>query len=151
NLTLRVNPALAAAPTASMTSVAVGETIAFAAGASGGSFPYLYSWEFGDGGASPSAAPAHAFATAGTYAVRLWVNDSAGGSIARTLQIHVGSGSSPNGPAGEGPGGPSLAWYALGAGVAVVVVAAVVLGIVRGRRGSRRPPTAPPTPPGANG
>ncbi|HTT35921.1 MAG TPA: PKD domain-containing protein, partial [Thermoplasmata archaeon] len=47
NLTLRVNPALAAAPTASMTSVAVGETIAFAAGASGGSFPYLYSWEFG--------------------------------------------------------------------------------------------------------
>src|SRR5439155_26636867 len=40
---------------------------------------FRYAWDFGDGSTSTQAAPAHAYATPGSYAVKLTVTDKDGG------------------------------------------------------------------------
>lgn len=51
-------------------------------------------WEFGDGTTSTATNPSHAYATAGTYQVRLTVTDNRGASASRTQQVTVSSGGS---------------------------------------------------------
>src|SRR3954454_7423642 len=46
-------------------------------------------WEFGDGGTAAGAAPAHAYAEAGTYDVNLTATDEHGGSFTRTHRVTV--------------------------------------------------------------
>ena len=49
-----------------------------------------YSWNFGDGSAiAQGVAPIHAFATAGTYAVKLTVTDAAGNSATASRTVTV--------------------------------------------------------------
>ncbi|HMB45596.1 MAG TPA: PKD domain-containing protein [Candidatus Methanoperedens sp.] len=55
-----------------------GVLINFIGSASGGSAPYLYKWNFGDGGTSSLANPAHAYTTPGPYTATLTVKDNAG-------------------------------------------------------------------------
>jgi hypothetical protein len=56
-------------------------TVGFSASASGGTPPYAYQWDFGDGSpGSPDREPVHTYAAAGEYAVTLAVGDSAGGA-----------------------------------------------------------------------
>jgi YD repeat-containing protein len=52
-----------------------------------------YSWNFGDGGSSPSAAPTHAYTTIGTYTATLTVTDNLGaqGSASTTVTISASS------------------------------------------------------------
>ncbi len=52
----------------------------FTGSASGGTPPYSYSWDFGDGASSSSQNPAHTYAAAGTYPVSLTVTDSSSDS-----------------------------------------------------------------------
>ncbi|MBD0741464.1 hypothetical protein BG418_08170 [Streptomyces sp. CBMA152] len=50
----------------------------FTGSASGGTAPYHYSWDFGDGSAANTAQnPTHTYSTAGTYTATLTVTDSA--------------------------------------------------------------------------
>lgn len=42
---------------------------------------HTYSWDFGDGGSSTSFSPSHQYATAGTYIVKLTVNDGTCSSV----------------------------------------------------------------------
>ena len=56
-----------------------GETILFEDSTSGGTPPYSYSWDFGDGaGTSTSDHPSYLYGEPGTYTVILSVTDSAG-------------------------------------------------------------------------
>ena len=61
----------------------------FAAVLSGGTPPFAYSWQFGDGGASLLSNPSHTFATAGTFHAVVWVNDSGGLSEGGTAVVTV--------------------------------------------------------------
>jgi PKD repeat protein len=89
SVTVTVNPALTATPIASPTVVDVGTPVEFSSEAAGGTGPLTYAWLWDDGSSSASAAPSHAFATAGTFIVHVWVNDSSIGVVARTITITV--------------------------------------------------------------
>ncbi len=49
-----------------------------------------YSWDFGDGGSSSSAAPAHTYAVEGRHAVTLTVTNKDGASDSQTLEVQAG-------------------------------------------------------------
>lgn len=53
-----------------------GDVVAFSAAASGGTPPYDYSWDFGDGGIGVGPNPSHAYTIADTYDVTLTVSDA---------------------------------------------------------------------------
>jgi len=56
--------------------------VSFTALTSGGSAPYAYDWNFGDGSAHSAVQnPSHAFVSAGVYTVQLTVSDNRGGAV----------------------------------------------------------------------
>ncbi|MCI4357701.1 MAG: PKD domain-containing protein [Thermoplasmata archaeon] len=116
---------------------AAGHPDPFYANVSGGTAPFFFAWQFGEGGSSAGAAPAHVFAQPGTYSVTVWVNDSGGGAVKGSISVSVSpapSGSSSSGAAG---GPPVWYWPALIGLILAGAVGAVVLAR------SRRPPAAP--------
>ena len=60
---------------------------------SDGSIPMRW-WTFGDGGAAPGRTPTHTFAAAGTYKVKLSIqdNDGAKASFTKTVTVAVTQG-----------------------------------------------------------
>ena len=68
---LHINNGPDAAFTADNSTVSVGQPVQFTAAQAASS----YAWDFGDGGTSAEAGPAHAWAAAGTYTVTLGVSD----------------------------------------------------------------------------
>ena len=58
--------------------------------------PLSYSWDFGDGGTSSAAAPAHTYSAPGDYTARLTVSDGLGGSSTATTEISVRDNPPPN-------------------------------------------------------
>lgn len=58
--------------------------------ASTGAAPLSYSWNFGDGATDTAASPAHSYAAAGTYSVKLVVsgNNNAKDSFTKTVTVH---------------------------------------------------------------
>ncbi|MDE1821296.1 MAG: PKD domain-containing protein [Euryarchaeota archaeon] len=71
-----------------------GTAVGFNGTANGGVPPYLWSWTFGDGSASTSENPLHAYSNGGTYSVTLTVRDHAGGSATSGRSINITSGTS---------------------------------------------------------
>jgi len=59
-------------------SACLGETVAFDASGSSASGPATYKWDFGDGSLAEGAQGTHAYEKAGTYRVRLWIDDGKG-------------------------------------------------------------------------
>ena len=57
---------------------------------------HTYAWDFGDGAASTSENPSHAYETAGTESVTLTVTDAAGETDALTAQVRVNAPPSPS-------------------------------------------------------
>jgi PKD repeat protein len=97
------NP-LAATASGTPTSGQIPLTVAFTGAASGGTPPYSYSWNFGDGTATSTAQnPSHVYNTAGTFTATLTVTDSA--APAHTATATVGVTASPI--AGTPPGAPT--------------------------------------------
>jgi len=66
-----------------------GDPVAFAASGSGGTPPYAFSWDFGDGGTASGMFANHVFSAEGTYTVTLSVTDAASGLdiVARSVQV----------------------------------------------------------------
>src|SRR5205809_512442 len=60
----------------SPSSPTVGQSVSFTPSVSGGTAPYTYAWDFGDGGTSTAANPNHTYSTAGSFTVKLTVTDS---------------------------------------------------------------------------
>lgn len=61
-------------------------TVAFAGSASGGTPPYSYRWNFGDGGTSTLQNPTHLYSSVGSYVVILTVS---GGSSAKSNPVNI--------------------------------------------------------------
>src|SRR6266496_4339755 len=67
------------------TSPSAGQTLSLTGSASGGTTPYSYSWNFGDGATSSGQTTSHAYTSAGTYSITLTVTDA--GSPKQTAMI----------------------------------------------------------------
>src|SRR4029077_4479429 len=76
--TVNVAPALSAASTASATSGTAPLATTFTGTASGGSAPFSYAWNFGDGNSAATQNPSHTFAGPGTFSVTLTISDANG-------------------------------------------------------------------------
>jgi PKD repeat protein len=111
------NP-LAASASAVPTSGQVPLSVAFTGSATGGTPPYHYSWNFGDGSTSTSQNPSHTYNAAGTYTATLTVTDSASPAHSAASSVTItGSpiaGTAPGAPTGltasGGTGQVSLSW-----------------------------------------
>ncbi|MGW4527521.1 PKD domain-containing protein [Amycolatopsis sp. NPDC004378] len=68
-------------------------TVSFTGSATGGSAPYAYSWNFGDGSAASTAQnPSHTYNAAGNYTATLTVTDSASPPHTATSSVAVAVG-----------------------------------------------------------
>lgn len=79
------------------------EKVEFRADVEGGTRPYSYEWDFGDGETGSTASPTHDYKTAGRYDVSLKVTDDEGNSdtVTRDDYIVVSSGWSAGSAAGD--------------------------------------------------
>jgi PKD repeat protein len=64
-------------------------TVSFAARAGGGSAPYTFLWDFGDGTADTVQNPTHTYVAAGTYPVVVKVTDAKGVGATATVSVTV--------------------------------------------------------------
>ena len=62
-------------------------TVAFSAAASGGTAPYTYSWDFGDGKSGTGSTTQHSYSGLGPYTVILTAMDSTGATALDTLSV----------------------------------------------------------------
>ena len=112
-----------------------GVTVTFTTTVTGGTPPYSYHWDFGDGGQSNATNPTHTFPTNGTYAVSVTVTDARGQVVTRTFEFTVPPHSSPP------PSGIGLTPFVLAAAIAVAVISAALW--LNERRRGRTPPGPP--------
>ena len=63
----------------------------FEANASGGTTPYTYAWNFGDGDTSTSENPSHTYDYAASYVVTLVVTDDVGDTVTKILSVTASS------------------------------------------------------------
>jgi len=65
-----------------------GDTVTFVASANGGTGPYSFAWDFGDGSVDSGPSTTHVY-VAGAYTVTLIVTDSGGGtfSVSKTVTV----------------------------------------------------------------
>jgi YVTN family beta-propeller protein len=139
--TLLVNPALSGNLSASPGTGSAGATVWFTARAGGGSGSYEFAWAFGDGASASGPLEAHVYADAGSYTVRLWINDTANGSLEEERIVAISA------PAtSPAPGLPGTAFLALFGGTAAAAMA-LVLAVVLGRRRRRGRASVPVEPP----
>lgn len=113
-----------------------GVTVTFSASATGGTPPYTFAWDFGDGGRGTGASVTHTYSSWGTYTVTVTVRDAQGQTVAHAYQVPiVGNSGPPPTPFYLTP----LGLVVLGA--AVVAVAGAAFAIARRRRRRTPPPT----------
>jgi len=136
NVTATPDP-LAASASASPSTGQAPLTVAFTGSASGGTPPYTYSWNFGDGHSSLDQACSHTYYVTGNYTVILTVTDGASASGTSSVTVAVGtvsafslSLSSQTGAPAPGQGGttdpgPGTHSFSVGANVQLKSIANV--------------------------
>lgn len=147
NLSVIVNPHLAAALKLSTNSTLTGHAVTFTVTVSGGTAPFTYQYTGLPAGCSPTNRSSITCSptTVGVYPVVVEVSDADGASTSATTQLAVSS----SGSTGSNTGG--LSTTDLLVIVAIVVIAAIaVIGLAMRRRapaasmGVARPPPSPP-------
>jgi PKD repeat protein len=73
----------------SPSSPAVGQSVSFTSSVSGGTAPYTYAWDFGDGSTSAAASPSHTYSAAGSFTVKLTVTDSSSPPMSQSASHDV--------------------------------------------------------------
>ncbi len=89
--TMVVNPAGNVTIALSKPIIDVGAAETFTATPGGGSPPFSYYWDFGDGTSGSGATILHTYVTPGIYFPQLWANDSAGGTAYNVSRVVVNS------------------------------------------------------------
>jgi len=87
--TITVNPPLSASFSYSPSSPLPLLPVQFTANAAGGSQPYGYSWNFGDGWTATGATVSHSYLLPGTYTVTLTVTDANGQTTTASMTVNV--------------------------------------------------------------
>lgn len=85
-------PTLTSSATVVPSVVEVGEAADFSATGTGGTAPYVFNWQLGDGATSASSTPSHAYAALGIYTANVTLTDAAGVTSRSTTSIMVLSG-----------------------------------------------------------
>lgn len=67
----------------------INQAISFTGFATGGTTPYTWAWDFGDGATAAVQNPTHAYSTAGTYNATLTVTDAESGTATDTAIVTV--------------------------------------------------------------
>lgn len=101
---LRVNPDLNGTAAATGNQTTVDSTVGFVGAVVGGTAPYTYWWQFGDGDWGTGAAVSHAYLYPGVFPAALTINDSVGASMFYPMSITVQSVSNSSGPISTSPG-----------------------------------------------
>jgi PKD repeat protein len=65
--------------------------VAFTSNVAGGTDPYTFAWDFGDGASSTDANPSHTYSESGIYNVKLTVTDSASRQVTSEVTVTVKS------------------------------------------------------------
>jgi immune inhibitor A len=146
--TVTVNNALSAtykvatgptSPTlASGSSVSTGTSLEFSTSISGGTAPFTIVWGFGDDSYGYGVESTHAFATAGSYNVTLFIEDAVGAEWNASYHLTVTSSSSSSSFGSNFDEGLVLG-IILGAAIAAVILFVAA-------RPRSKPPASPPTP-----
>ena len=84
------NPPLNASAIASPTSGKAPLTVNFTGSASGGTTPYTYKWNFGDGQTSTAQSPSHTYIATGNFTATLTVTDSTSATAQASANVSVG-------------------------------------------------------------
>ncbi len=121
SVVLLVNPPPAITAQVEPGSTNVSVPVHLFANVTGGTAPFAYAWRLGDGNASGSPDPVHAFDRPGTYTVNVWVNDSSGGTVHATLTVDVAA------PVSVSAGTPGWFWPAVAGLLALGAVGSVLL------------------------
>jgi PKD repeat protein len=114
--------------------------VAFEAQATGGSAPYVYSWDLGDGTTSASSGFNHTYSTSGTYPITLIVTDGSGHQAAWNSTIVVSAGTPVNtppatsAPSASGPTNSDLVTVVAEVVLGAVAIAAIIVYMTRIRR-----------------
>lgn len=119
-------------------------SVEFTGSAYGGTPPWTFSWNFGDGGTSTQQSPTHTYTKDGTYQATVTVRDSSGATATNSTTITVGNGGSTPSNSGTGIqlfGLSTNGTYTMIGGVIVVVGVVAAIAVARGKR---RAKTAPP-------
>ena len=88
---ITVNSLLSVTGAATPSVIDSGQNVSFTCTPSGGTMPYTYAWDFGDGSTSTAQSPDHVFTRGGTYTVTVTVTDAANMSAEWTAVITVNS------------------------------------------------------------
>lgn len=90
--TITVNPvALTVAFTVTPSSPTIGQSVRFTGIVSGGSSPYTFSWNFGDGSIDEGSTVSHTYTSSGRYVANMTVVDAEGRSVASSKTVEVSS------------------------------------------------------------
>lgn len=87
---ITIKASLSASFTYSPSSPSVLQSVQFNASAIGGTAPYIYSWDFGDGTNGTGASVSHSYVVPGTYTVTLTVTDANGQTVTESQTLTVG-------------------------------------------------------------
>lgn len=94
-------PALDCTASATPTSGAAPLGVAFTGSATGGTTPYTYRWQFGDGSTSTQPSPNHTYQSGGSYTATFTATDAGSNTCSKTISITVSQ--PPAGPNLSGP------------------------------------------------